>query len=374
MNRPPRRAIHPVLFGVQLLRAKSGEVCRKAHRQDCLCYQDRAPIKSCASWRGSSVGRGVGVGFCAYQEADFAEILVDFAIGLEERGFVVGDVVRAAVVADNFLDLAEFIGGHGGEKVVFDLAGEAAGAEIDAGVIFDVAAGEDLFAEEIDRGVALLQRHALVIGRENQREIQAQKGLMGDDEKNGMGEAQQVSEQAEIPAGVEDEETHFEDGMRDFVALEEANTVVFQDEGFEQGQREEREVLVFHGEAREAVLRGGLFFGKCERDQVEVGIGGDVVRRTVMVIVLVEPPAVAEAEKQIRMQQAQELIAGRAAENFLVAGVVNDETELREDEGEESGVAKFDPGIMKFGDEHEGADEHGDVEENLSDVVRGLLR
>ena len=93
-----------------------------------------------------------------------------------------------------------------------------------------------------------------------------------------------------------------------------------------------------------------------------------------MVIVLVEPPAVTEAEQKIRVQQAQELIAGRAAENFLMAGVVNDETELREDEGEESGVAKFDPGIMKFGDQHEGADEHGDIEENLSDVICGLLR
>jgi len=287
---------------------------------------------------------------------------------------VVGDVVRAAVVAHDGLDLAEFIGGHGGKKVVLDLAGEAAGAEINSGVIFNVAAGEDLFAKEIDRGAALLQRHALMIGRENQREIQAQEGLMGDDEKNGVGEAEQVGEEAEIPAGVENEQTHFEDGMRDFVALEEANTVVFQDEGFEHGQREKREVLVFHGEAREAVFRGGLLLGECEGDQVEVRIGGYVVRRAMMVIMLVEPPAVAEAEKQIRVQQAQELIAGRAAENFLMACVVNDETELREDEGEESGVAKFDPGIMKFGDQHEGADEHGDIEENLSDVICGLLR
>jgi hypothetical protein len=43
----PHRAIHPelpqrgiegpLLFGIELLRAESGEVCRKAHRQDCLC-------------------------------------------------------------------------------------------------------------------------------------------------------------------------------------------------------------------------------------------------------------------------------------------------------------------------------------------------
>ena len=68
---------------------------------------------------------------------------------------MVRDVVRAAVAADNFLDLAEFVGGHGGKEVVFDLAGEVAGAEVNSGVIFNVAAGEDLFAQEIYGGVAL---------------------------------------------------------------------------------------------------------------------------------------------------------------------------------------------------------------------------
>ena len=98
-----------------------------------------------------------------------------------------------------------------------------------------------------------------------------------------------------------------------------------------------------------------------------------MVRRAVVVIVLVEPPAVTEAEQKIGMQQAQDFIAGRGAENFLMAGVVNDETELGEDEREESGVAKFDPGIVKLRDQHEGANEHGDVQKHFPEIVRGLL-
>jgi len=82
-----------------------------------------------------------------------------------------------------------------------------------------------------------------------------------------------------------------------------------------------------------------------------------------MVIMLVEPPAVTEAEQQIGVQQAEDLIARRAAENFLMAGVVDDEAELREDEGEEGGVAELDPEIVvEFGDQDEGADEHDQVE------------
>ena len=68
---------------------------------------------------------------------------------------MIRDVVRAAVRAHDFLDFAEFVGRHRRKEVVLDLTGEAAGAEIDAGMIFDVAAGEDLFAEKIYSGAAL---------------------------------------------------------------------------------------------------------------------------------------------------------------------------------------------------------------------------
>ena len=105
-----------------------------------------------------------------------------------------------------------------------------------------------------------------MIRGEDQREIEAEERLMSDGEENGVREAEQISEQAEIPDRVQDEEADFEDGMRDFRAHEEANAVVFQDEGFEQRQRKKRKVLIFHGEAREAMFRSGLVFRERERD------------------------------------------------------------------------------------------------------------
>ena len=133
-------------------------------------------------------------------------------------------------------------------------------------MILDVAAGKDLFPKEIYGGIALGQRHALMIGREDEREIQTQEGLMGDGEENGVRETEQVREQAEIPTSMEDQEANFEDGMSDFIALKEADTVVFQNESLEQRQREKREMLVSHGEAREAVLPCYLVFRECERN------------------------------------------------------------------------------------------------------------
>ena len=93
-----------------------------------------------------------------------------------------------------------------------------------------------------------------------------------------------------------------------------------------------------------------------------------------MVVMLVEPPAVTEPEQHIRVQQPESFIASRAAENFLMAGVMDDEAQLREDEGKQGGIAEFDPGIVvEFGNQHEGAGEHGEVEQYFSEVIRGLL-
>jgi len=105
-----------------------------------------------------------------------------------------------------------------------------------------------------------------MIRGEDQREIEAEERLMSDGEENGVREAEQISEQAEIPDRVNNQEANFENGMRDFRAHEEANAVVFQDEGLEQRQREERKVLVSHGEAREAMFRCGLIFREREWD------------------------------------------------------------------------------------------------------------
>ena len=79
---------------------------------------------------------------------------------------MVRNTVGFAIGSDYFLDLSEFVCGHSGEEVVFDLASEAAGAVIDSGMVLDVPAGEDLFTQKVYGRAALQKRHALVIGSE----------------------------------------------------------------------------------------------------------------------------------------------------------------------------------------------------------------
>ena len=74
------------------------------------------------------------------------------------------------------------------------------------------------------------------------------------------------------------------------------------------------------------------------------------------------------------MNEANSLVSSTATKDFLVASVVNDKTQLSENKGQESGVAKFCPRIVKSCDQQESAHEQNNVEQHLSAVVRRLLR
>ncbi len=78
------------------------------------------------------------------------------------------------------------------------------------------------------------------------------------------GQPRKKIKQTQKPTSVQNQKTHFNDGVRDLVAHQESDAVNFQHKCFEQRQWKETEMLVFHSEAREAVLAGCLVLGKCE--------------------------------------------------------------------------------------------------------------
>ena len=74
------------------------------------------------------------------------------------------------------------------------------------------------------------------------------------------------------------------------------------------------------------------------------------------------------------MNEADSLVSSRATEDFLVASVVNNKTQLSKCKRQESGVAEFCPRIVKSCYQQESAHEQNNVEKHLSAVVRRLLR
>ena len=209
---------------------------------------------------------------------------------------MVRNAVRHAVGSDYFLNLPKFVCRHGGKQVVFDLASEPACAVINSWMVLNVPAGKHLFAKEIHRRTALQQRHTLMVRSEYQRQIESQEHLLHHEEQDGVRPTEKKTEQAQKPARVQDEKTHFNDGMRDLVAYQEFDAVNFQHKGLEQRQRKETEMLVPHCEPCKPALPVRLILCKCKQRYVDVRIAGNVIRRAMMRIVLVEPPTVAESE------------------------------------------------------------------------------
>ena len=281
--------------------------------------------------------------------------------------------MRHAIGSDDFLNLSKFVRGHRGKQVVFDLASQPAGAVIDSRVTLYVPACEHLLAKEVYGRAALQQRHALMIRRKYQRQIQSQEHLLRHEEQDRMPTEKQI-EQTQKPTRVQNQKTHFNGRVCDLVAHQEFNTVYFQHKGFKQRQRKETEMLVSHREPCEPALPGCLVLRKCEQRYVYVRIAGNVIRRAMMRIVLVQPPTVAESQQEIGMDEADHFIAGGTTENLLMACVVNDEPQLSENKRQESSVAEFRPRVMKPFYEQERGYQQGQVKKNLSPVIRGLLR
>lgn len=73
------------------------------------------------------------------------------------------------------------------------------------------------------------------------------------------------------------------------------------------------------------------------------------------------------------MNQAENFVAGGAAENFLMACVVNDEAQLGKDKCEESCVAELSPRILKPLYEQERRYREDEIKNYLTSVIRGLL-
>src|ERR1700678_3809320 len=131
---------------------------------------------------------------------------------------MIRNAMRRAIGSDYFLNLAKFVRRHRRKQVVFDLAGQPARAVIDSRMVLNVPAGEHLLAQEVHGLGAVQQRHALMIRRKYQRQIQSQEHLLCHEEQDGMWPTEKKIEQAQKPARVQNEKTDFKQGISDLVA------------------------------------------------------------------------------------------------------------------------------------------------------------
>ncbi len=106
--------------------------------------------------------------------------------------------------------------------------------------------------------------------------------------------------------------------------------------------------LVFHDEPSKPSLRESLLFFEGEEWNIYVGVEVQLVRMTVMVVVLVDPPLAAHAEQQVTEDEGEPIVLPGGAESELpVPEVVGEEADLDEDEGQIGSVQELEPEIVE---------------------------
>src|SRR5260370_39898648 len=92
-----------------------------------------------------------------------------------------------------------------------------------------------------------------------------------------------------------------------------------------------------------------------------------------MTIVLVDPPAIADAQQSVAGQVADQVIERVAFEHLLMAGVVELEAKLGGDQSECDRVKRKQPGIANNDQQKEEDDKHSEVGRDEKGVVPGCL-
>jgi hypothetical protein len=141
---------------------------------------------------------------------------------------------------------------------------------------------------------------------------------------------------------------------------------------FQQQQREEQVPLVAGDEpGHRAAFGFGLPGGERQRTDVEVGVLVLGVGVGVVAVVFVDPPAVAQPDGQIAVQQADQVVGPLGPEDLPVPGVVADERDLGERHRQERGHRELPPRVTQ---QHEARPTRGQQSTgrgNLGQVVDG---
>ena len=114
---------------------------------------------------------------------------------------------------------------------------------------------------------------------------------------------------------------------------------------FQQQQREEQVGLEAEHQPGQAPAGPRLGFAEGQHADRDVGVRAFLVGVGVVAVVLTDPPAVAQPDAQVAEQDAEDVVASPGAEDLLVPGVVAQEADLGEHDGQEYGHRQLPPRV-----------------------------
>ena len=264
--------------------------------------------------------------------------------------------------------MAQVGAGHVGEQVVLDLVVEPPEEEIDQAAAADVAGGQDLAAEEVELVGLGEGGHALVVGGERAAQVQAEQALLDQGEGDRLERRQDQQQGRHIQHGMGHQEQAF-DQVGPAAALEDRGDAGHMEvAGLQQQQGEEQERLGAGDHPGQAPLATGLGGGEGQGGDADVGVQVLVVGVGVMGVVLGDPPAKADPDQQVGVDQADQVVGPAAAEDLAVAGVVADKAELGRHHRQIDRREQLPPGLAQDQERDPAGGQQDQVEGDLGHV------
>src|SRR6185437_10065392 len=106
--------------------------------------------------------------------------------------------------------------------------------------------------------------------------------------------------------------------------------------------------------------------------QINVRVEIGVVRIGVMLVVLLDPPAIADAEQQVAEQYANQGVLPAVGKHLPMPRIMDEEGQLHADHAEEEREEDGEAGLMEAPQEAEAEGEESSGDEELPEIVAGL--
>ena len=155
--------------------------------------------------------------------AHLVQELKDLGDRSENSTFRVVDTVFLAEDHNDWLSFPHFVPRHAREQVVLDLVVKPAIPEVGNRIPDDVAACQNLPAQEADVVFLAERGHALVVRRKDGTHVEPQQRLMHGNEEHRVPPGEQVEQQAEVDGEVEGHQRRFPQLPLDIRCYQELN-------------------------------------------------------------------------------------------------------------------------------------------------------
>jgi len=280
-------------------------------------------------------------------EADLVEVSGDVPVGGWEAGLGVRKALGCAVGGHQGRDPAQVGSGDRWEQVVLDLVVQAAHQDRDDASARDVAAHQHLTAKEVQLERRRDEGHPDVVGRERAPEVHPEDGHLDDEEEGRLARGQDHEDERTEATQPDGQEPGLDPAAGDGGAGgDPADALPVQGEAFQQGEREEVPALMRHEPAQDRGARApNRLRGERDRPRRDVGVSTVLVRVGVVAVVLGAPPAVADADEQVRQDQADPVVPRGRLEHLPVGRVVAEEGDLGHDHGQHDAHAQLPPAV-----------------------------